>query len=66
MYKFTFGVKYNPEADDNHEKSSTNCATDFPLLIQISYYENGYFNCKLGKTIVSLYYFNNVSFRIWR
>lgn len=37
MYKFTFSVKYNPEADDNHEVSSMNPATDFPLLIQICY-----------------------------
>lgn len=37
MYKFTFSVKYNPEADDKHEESSMNPATDLPLLIQISY-----------------------------
>lgn len=37
MYKFTFSVKYNPEADDNHEETSMNPASDFPLLIQISY-----------------------------
>lgn len=37
MYKFTFSVKYNPETDDNREESGMNPATDFPLLIQISY-----------------------------
>lgn len=37
MYQFTFTVKYNPEADDNHEVLSTKPATDFPLLIQIFY-----------------------------
>lgn len=37
MYKFTFSVRYYPEADDNHEESSVNPATDFPLLIQIFY-----------------------------
>lgn len=37
MYKFTFSVRYNPEADDNHEESSGNPATDFLLLIQNFY-----------------------------
>ena len=37
MYKFIFSVKYNPEADDNHDESTMNSAADFPLLIQIPY-----------------------------
>lgn len=37
MYKFTFSIRYNPEADYNHEGSSVNPTTDFPPLIQIFY-----------------------------